>query len=362
MFHGAFIGRPAGRTGEPRSVPRPPVAVASIMEHVELWLKFGLAAGLVVAAGMLLTRYAEQLAAALGWGHAFAGFVILGWATSLPELTISISAVVAEESAGLSSGNIIGSCLFNLAILAILDLMVLRGRADGDEPTRGLVPLALFNVAMLLATLAVALAPASNAGSWAPLYGILLIGLYLVATLQSYRAESGKQGGPDALGDPWVPGRRCLLAGGVILATGIWLTSLGDDLAQTYDLGEGLVGTVFLATVSSLPELVTGVAAVRAGLHTLAAGSILGSNIFNMGIFGICDLLYVGGPGEGSGILAAVSTTEPARLFVNTSAALALTLLALWAAKQSGTAGHRATPALPLVTLVIYVVALGAGS
>ena len=51
----------------------------SNMEQVELWLKFLLASGIVIGAGLSLTRNAEKLAESMGWGHAFAGFVILGW-------------------------------------------------------------------------------------------------------------------------------------------------------------------------------------------------------------------------------------------------------------------------------------------
>ena len=78
----------------------------------------------------------------------------------------------------------------------------------------------------------------------------------------------------------------------VILGAGVWLSHIGDAMATSYALEEGLVGTIFLAAVSSLPELVTGLAAVRAGLLALAAGSILGSNVFNLGILGVADLVH----------------------------------------------------------------------
>ena len=122
------------------------------MEQLELWLKFLLAAGIVITAGLSLTTNAERLASALGWGHAFAGFVILGWATSLPEVTISVSAVLDVHSAGLSAGNITGSVIFNLAILALLGLLLERTTAPVDVSGQGVMPLGVFNVMMLTGT------------------------------------------------------------------------------------------------------------------------------------------------------------------------------------------------------------------
>jgi len=298
------------------------------MEHVGLWLKFAAASAIVIGAGLSLTKNAERLAVAMGWGHAFAGFVVLGWATSLPEVTISVSAITDLQSPALSAGNITGSVIFNLAILSLLELLADReaGRAPGGA--RGLLPLGLFNLVMiggllallLSATLADALAPSTA--------GLFLVAGYLAATLHAYTSQRGEIAPDDpGRGDPRAAGLRCLLAGGVILGAGIWLSHLGDQVADAYQLEEGLIGTVFLGAVSSLPELVTGLAAVRAGLLALAAGSILGSNVFNLGILGVCELLHVhGGPDRGPMIVAA---NDP-RMAANLAAGFALTLLALW--------------------------------
>ncbi len=331
------------------------------MEHLDVWLKFLLGAGVIVIAGTGLTRSADRLSRALGWGHAFAGFVILGWATSLPEVTISVSAVLKEQSAGLSSGNISGSIIFNLAILAILDLIALRRGVHSTSNSTGLATLAVFNLLMLSLALGQAFYPDFNRGETAPFIGIFLVTLYLAATLTSWQVER-QQDKKDA--PPSEPIARhagaCLTLGAVILLAGVFLSAVGDQIAQAYQLQDSLVGTIFLATVSSLPEFVTGLAAVRLGLHALAAGSILGSNVFNLGILGVCDLLFLKGPGAGEGMIAVVMAQTPLRLAGNLTAGLLMTVLALFAVRAKT---RSAWQVLPLLSLGIYLTALfGGGS
>jgi len=330
------------------------------MEHVELWLKFLVAAGIVIVAGLSLTRNAEKLADAMGWGHAFAGFIVLGWATSLPEVTISLSAVTSVGSAALSSGNITGSIIFNLAILALLDILA-RGPRTGTEDGVGVIPLGVFNLIMLGGTLAVALWPDSVTGSLAPTGALFLLVLYVGSTVHCYRTQQApdepESSEPRPVRRPVIV--RCLLAGAAILAAGLWLTHIGDDLARTYSLEEGLVGTIFLASVSSLPELVTGLAAMRLGLMTMAAASILGSNIFNLGILGAADLTYQATVQAGRPLIAAA---DDPRMAFNLGAAMAMTLLALGVTRMRRAQAARATlRGLAALSLMIYVGAI-AGS
>ena len=327
------------------------------MEHFELWFKFTVAALVVVAAGLSLTKNAEKLADAMGWGHAFAGFVILGWATSLPELTISISAVTEIGSAALSVGNITGSVIFNLAILALLELIALRHRGSRLD-VGGIAALGLFNLVLMSGMLLVMWRPQIAVGALSHSVGILLVGGYLATTAHAWFSQ---QSDPGAVARertrlPWPIITRCFGAGTVILGTGIWLSHIGEELATTYDLEEGMVGTLFLAGVSSLPELVTGLGAVKLGLLTMATASILGSNIFNLGILGVCDLLYQ--TGERAGVPIVVAADDP-QMTANVVAALTMTCLALgavWLRSRAQMQAARVTVALAMIT--VYLAAL----
>lgn len=333
------------------------------MEHAELWLKFTAAALIVVGAGMSLTKNAENLADAMGWGHAFAGFVILGWATSLPEVTISVSAVTEVGSADLSTGNITGSVIFNLAILALLELLSRRALRRSPGAARGVLALGGFNLVLLIALALAMHRPGWVSGRGSAAIGLILVGGYLATTLHAWLTrdqgeDEPAEEAPEPSDRPGAGGLmlRCALAGAAILGAGIWLTHLGDRLAQTYDLEQGLVGSLFLACVSSLPELVTGLQAMRLGLLIMAAASILGSNIFNLGILGACDLIYLR---VVDGSQAMVAAAQGQGLWWNVLAALGMTGLAILAVRsraRDGTRGLRVVSAL--VMLGLYLAAL----
>lgn len=332
------------------------------MEHAILWLKFLVAAGVVVVAGMRLTKNAELLASAMNWGHAFAGFVILGWATSLPETTISLSAIEAVDSPSLATGNITGSILFNLAILAVLDALASGSRSPTDLSARGVVPLGVFNLIMLVGTLAIALWSGVYDTFGSRVLGVFLLLLYVVSAVYAWREQSDEPDESEVAsafqGRRWELAARCLFSGAIILVAGVWLAGIGDSLAEAYSLEEGFVGTIFLATVSSLPELVTGAAAVRMGLLTMAAGSILGSNIFNLAIIGTCDLLWQLGDGGGHLMQAAVSA-EPGRLPRNVAIALAMTVSAIVAKRlQRADPEGRPKRLLAVISLALYLTAV----
>ena len=88
-----------------------------------LWVQFLICAALVVVVGTLLSRYADILAEKTGLGRTRAGAVLLAGATSLPELATGTSAVVVVGDVNLAAGGVLGSCLFNLLLLVILDIV-----------------------------------------------------------------------------------------------------------------------------------------------------------------------------------------------------------------------------------------------
>jgi cation:H+ antiporter len=84
--------------------------------------EFLVLAGVIAAAGTVLTRSADAIAERTGLGRLLVGSVLLAGATSLPELTVDMNAVWIG-AADLAVGDLMGSSLFNLLILALLDLL-----------------------------------------------------------------------------------------------------------------------------------------------------------------------------------------------------------------------------------------------
>jgi cation:H+ antiporter len=102
-------------------------------------------------------------------------------------------------------------------------------------------------------------------------------------------------------------GALSLLAAAAIVGAGLYMSVLGDMIADRYPIGHTFVGTLFFAVVSSLPELSTTFSAVRLGFYDMALGNIFGSNIFNIMIIGVSDVFYTGGSiftGGASGVSA----------------------------------------------------------
>jgi cation:H+ antiporter len=80
-----------------------------------------------------------------------------------------------------------------------------------------------------------------------------------------------------------------------VIALGVWLASIGDRLAATTGLSRSFVGNLFLALTTSLPEIAASLAAIRLGAIDLAIGNVLGSNLFNITLFFVYDLVDRGG-------------------------------------------------------------------
>ena len=87
---------------------------------------FMVCAGIIFFAGKKLSWYGDKIAEKTGWGKAWVGLILLATVTSLPELLVGVSSSAIVQSADLAVGDILGSCTFNLAILAVLDIFVPR--------------------------------------------------------------------------------------------------------------------------------------------------------------------------------------------------------------------------------------------
>jgi cation:H+ antiporter len=248
-----------------------------------------------------------------GFGRLLVGSILLAGATSLPELTVDISAV-RLGNADLAVGDLMGSSLFNLLILASLDLSrTSRGRMF----SRAVVAHALSATASTalagLAAIAILLAPRLSGAAVGPI-GVgtitIVVAYALCIRMIFYDQRVSAQHAEEAGHEVMVPAGRLKLwqaslgfavSAAVIVATGPFLADAADELATLTGLGGTFVGTTLVALCTSLPELVASFTAVRMGAFDLAVGNVFGSNAFNMVLLFPLDLVH-SGP-----VLAAVS-------------------------------------------------------
>jgi len=278
-------------------------------------------AGLVGLAigGELLVRGAVGIAQKLGVSTLFTGLVIVGFATSMPEMVASVQASLAG-SPEIAWGNIVGSNLANTLLIlggsALVAPIVLTGTGRRDAVVALGATLLLWGLAL------------SGVGArWIGVLLLVLIVVYIVwryrhpgAALQEEDGEGGPQNGVIATA-LFVVGLGILVLGGDALVTG------AIALATIFKVPETVIGLTVVAVGTSLPELAASIAAALRGKSALALGNVVGSNIYNILLIGgtTMSIAPFALPGELAGLQMALLTASAAGL-----------LALLWMAKKIG--------------------------
>ncbi len=264
------------------------------MDVALIWLQLAAAAAAIFAAAHYLAKAAGDISVRTGLGRSFVGVVLLATATSLPELGTGISSVTFVGEPDLAAGDAFGSNLFNLLIIALMELVWRRGPLLNAVDTTSVVVGAVSAGAIGLATVAMVVHGATDAlAGWpvSPLSVALLVafalGMYPIYVHEKAQesAEDTDQG--DGRANVATLPRAALVYGVaslVVVGASVALSLTGDRMADIMGWKASFVGTQFLALSTSLPELATSFAAIRLRLPEMAIGNLLGSNIFNMGI------------------------------------------------------------------------------
>jgi cation:H+ antiporter len=273
-----------------------------------IWAQFIIAACIIIVSGYKLSQYGDQIAKRTGLGKTFLGIVLFSTVTSLPELTVCITSTSVVQAPDLAIGNIFGSNLFNLLLIAVFDIVQGRGAIlDLLSPSHVLAA----SLGILLAgltILSIGLGLSFNLG-FLGLESIILILIYALGIKILYRHET--LGSPQSKSEVHVSegttgGKSAYIFFAIgaiaIVGAGLWLAVTADAIAQATGWGRSFIGSFMLAVVTSLPELAVGIPLVRMGAFDMAIGNLLGSNIFNIAIIPVADLVFVKGP-----ILASVS-------------------------------------------------------
>jgi cation:H+ antiporter len=262
-----------------------------------IWLQFLISSGLIVFAAIKLAEYGDVIAVRTGLSGMFIGTLLMAGATSLPELLSALNAL-AIASPNLAAGSMFGSNMFNMFMLAVLDLLgqnerVLRAVAMRHALTASL--------AILLIGMAVFFILVDLIGGigWIG-YDSLLIILAYVAGIRLIQNQVGAPKAEVVPEDAKILSlKRALL--GFAVATAVlvivtpYLVRSADQIGTITGLSAGFIGATLLAIVTSLPELVATIAALRIGAFDLAVGNLFGSNLFNMFALGLTDVLYLRG-------------------------------------------------------------------
>lgn len=277
------------------------------------FLVFTVAAMVVWTAGTKLSGYVDVYADRTGVGKAFAGALLLGGATSLPELATTLTASISG-AANLAGTNLLGGVAMQIAVLALIDVFVLRGKPlTLFSPKASLLMVGVLLISLIaLSSAAVSsgeLVSVANVGFWS----LFLFACYVVSMWTIYSYEGNPRWEPrgevaeppesardlkDAHQSRYAESSNGALIGYFLLASlfvligGYFVAKSGEAIAEKTGIAQGFVGATLVALATSLPELSTTYSAVRFGAYSMAAANILGTNSLEIALFLPADIAY----------------------------------------------------------------------
>ena len=276
-----------------------------------VWLEYFACLVIIMFAGSKLSKYGDVIVKKTGLGGLWIGLVLIAVVTSAPEVTVGVSAATLVGLPDLALGALFGSCIFNLSILALLD--ILHGPVPILSRARlGHVTSAAMGILLLVIASGGILAGKRFPGlafGWVGISSVLILILYLVGVRQIFclwlnRSTQPPENDPPqyALITSKSVYLKFALTAIAVVGAGIWVSFVGDKIAETTGWGAGFVGNLFLAISTSMPELVVAIAALRLNAINIAISVILGANMLDILAITWIDLFYTKGP-----VLAAVS-------------------------------------------------------
>lgn len=250
---------------------------------------------LMALAGDVLVRGALGIGRAMGISPLVAGIFIVGFGTSAPEMVISVNAALSDN-AGLAVGNIVGSNIANVLLVAAVPALFLTYQAGGAGQGRAIAALLIATAAWIAMTAIMPLTPLIGV-----CFLLILVGYTGYSIFAARHDEIAGQTSSYADARSFNPPlwRALIYAplgiAGLVYASGLVITG-GEGVARAFRVPEEWIGLTILALGSSLPEIGACMAAAFRRRGDVVTGNILGSNVFN--IFAAGGVISLFGPIE----------------------------------------------------------------
>jgi len=224
------------------------------------------------------------------------GVVFISMITSFPELFTGISAAAIVKSPDIAIGQIVGSCIFNLVIIAVVELIFRKNKMYQLTGKLDILPLAFSIIIITVLTLLLSIQFKLHLFH-VGLSSLIIFFLYLVFMNIIFKERKAEQKEEEKYKDKSLAKEVTyfIVSALIIIAVGIYLPMVGRELAQIMNWTDSFVGVIFLAMVTSFPELVVSFATAKMGAIDMLVGNIAGSNLFNIAIIFIIDAAYVKG-------------------------------------------------------------------
>ena len=251
---------------------------------------------LLFGGGELAVRGSVSLARRLSLSPLLIGIVIVGFMTSMPELVVSLRAIMAGNPV-LAVGNVVGSDIVNiLLVLGIATLIapIAAGRVCARRD------------AIVMTSALLAITACADFGTIERWQGFLMVASLVGYVVWSYRSGSARSTPEAQLHIADAADAACLppaepiwlivvlLIGGLasLVVGATWVVAAVTVIARSMGLSPAAIGLTVVSLGTTLPELSAAIASARHGHSELVIGNVLGSNIFNaLGVLGLCALV-----------------------------------------------------------------------
>jgi len=240
---------------------------------------------LLVIGSEITIRNSVKVSDITGFGKTTVGFILVGFSTSLPELSVSVFALSNPENVGVSIGNVLGSNIVNIAlILGICIIIMVVGHTNFSGYIMNLAKEEMGNLQFGLFIASIIPLTLLYIGYASRFIGVILVTIFVVYMIQLARANKTLAPNPSA------PDRSklrnyalfALVGATLVIATAFFIVESATTLAVNVGIPPVVIGATIIAFGTSIPELATSISSARKGFFDLALGNIVGSGFINV--------------------------------------------------------------------------------
>ncbi|MBD3425969.1 MAG: hypothetical protein GF409_01905 [Candidatus Omnitrophica bacterium] len=261
-----------------------------------VWLEFIFCGSILTFFAYNLCKEGVVLSEKTNIEKGLIGMLFLAIATSFPEIVTSAAAIFTLGRIGLGYGDIIGSVMVNLMILLALDFAIGKGRillcVSRVNKMTGVFVFVAGLIIMLVALIRFAGVDFPSIGRFG-LENLFVVAIYLIALGVIRRSGRPPEHHifPEVRESFWQIWGKFIFFLLTVMVLGVWMAKSGEKIVVETGLSQTFTGTLLLGLATSLPEIIVSFTALRASSIDMAVGNILGSNLFDLCIIPLLDLL-----------------------------------------------------------------------
>ena len=260
-----------------------------------------LLAFIVIFATSRLSFFIDELDKKTHISGALIGGVLLATVTSMPEFITSITSTVSLNEPGLAFGNVFGSNIFNVVILAIADIVFIKhmffNQVKTQRKTNALV--ILMYIVFMIPLMLTGIVDTMDYGFFTlnilitfNIISLVIVVIYFLS-IRAMNQDETEQSEEESKYSYKTIGIYFFLWALVVVVSSYFVTIVANDLGEALNLGSSFAGAIFLGVATSLPELTAVMTLMKLRNYEAALGNIIGSNVFNMTIISVVDIINI---------------------------------------------------------------------